>query len=546
MEDMRIQFPNEEYLEFEYGKPIIILGANGAGKTRFSVKIESLNDKSFSNYQLIPGIFIHRLSAQKKLSISDSISILDNESAKKNLYLGGIDEYATKKERRFYSHPETNMIDDYNEALSLLFSEANRELQEEHNKYKKAFESNRVTPSPITTVVEKVTAIWNELLPHRTIDLSGNGVHVNFEDKRYHGKEMSDGERVMLYMICQVLVQRTHTLLIIDEPELHIHKSIVNKLWALLEKERQDCIFMYITHDLDFATSHSNAKTIWIKSYDGDKWEYELLDSNDYEELPQGLLYEIIGTRQKILFVEGDKNSYDHQLYSEIYGPQGYHVISCGSCKDVIRLVKAKRTYEKLKAIDVYGIIDRDFRNESEIEALKEDGIYCLSVAEVENLFVVPELLEIMENALACDKGIATQAKDFIKSLYEQNKESQIALALAQEIKFNLSIFDLGKEKCTAHQIKEKIDETYSTENIGSIIDKNRAIFDEAKSVEEILKVFNFKSMSKKIGDKLGITSKDYPKRVLNLIRKRGDDGLAAIEAIKKYTPVIQTCFDRM
>ena len=97
------------------------------------------------------------------------------------------------------------------------------------------------------------------------------------------------------------------------------------------------------------------------------------------------MLYEIIGTRQKVLFVEGTKNSYDHYLYQEIYKDKGYHVIPCGGCQEVIRLVKAKRTYEKLNAINVYGIVDRDFRTEDEISALRGDGIYCLDVAEVEN-----------------------------------------------------------------------------------------------------------------------------------------------------------------
>lgn len=148
---------------------------------------------------------------------------------------------------------------------------------------------------------------------------------------------------------------------------------------------------MYITHDLNFALSRNEAKILWVKSYSGTDWEYEFLDSADYEDIPEDLLYEIIGTRQKVLFVEGTKNSYDHYLYQEIYKDKGYHVIPCGGCQEVIRLVKAKRTYEKLNAINVYGIVDRDFRTEDEISALRGDGIYCLDVAEVENLIVVPE-----------------------------------------------------------------------------------------------------------------------------------------------------------
>lgn len=537
MGTLNIKFPHNEEYTFESGKAIVLLGANGAGKTRFSIKVEELNDPTFKNWNAQESIPIHRISAQKSLSIQDSIFILDNESSKRSLFWGDTGQYATKSGNRFGSNPATFLLDDFNKALSLLFSEENKELQLAHQQDKQAIKENMLHPEPITTVVEKAMEIWNELLPHRKIDLTGNGVHVNYEGQRYHGKEMSDGERVMLYMICQVLVQRPNTLLIIDEPELHIHKSIVDKLWTRLEEERNDCVFMYITHDLNFALSRNEAKVLWIKSYSGTDWEYEFLDCNDYESIPDELLFELIGTRQKVLFVEGTKNSYDHYLYQEIYKDNGYHIIPCGGCQEVIRLVKAKRTYEKLNAIQVYGIVDRDFRTESEISALQGDGIYCLNVAEVENLFVVPEVLDIMETALACEHGTAQQAKDFIGDLFSQNKDNQITLALAQEMKYQLSLFELGKQKLTPKEIKEKIDLKYSEQNIEKFFSTKKAIFDAADTTEKILAVFNFKDMSKKVGNKFGLTGRDYPQRILNLLRSQRSEKMQILEAIRKYTP---------
>ena len=446
-----------------------------------------MNDLTFNNWNAQESVLIHRISAQKSLSIQESISILDHESSVRSFFIGGANQYATKAGNRFGSNPATFLLDDFNKALSLLFSEENKELQLAHQRDKQAIKENSTRPEPITTVVEKATEIWNELLPHRKIDLTGNGVHVNYESQRYHGKEMSDGERVMLYMICQVLVQRPNTLLIVDEPELHIHKSIVDKLWTRLESERSDCIFMYITHDLNFALSRNEAKILWVKSYSGSDWEYEFLDSADYEE--------------------------------------------------VIRLVKAKRTYEKLNAINVYGIVDRDFRTEGEISALQGDGIYCLDVAEVENLFVVPELLDIMETALACDSGAAQQAKDFIGNLFSQNKDNQVTLALAQEMKHQLSLFELGKQKLTPKEIKDKIDLKYSEQNISTFLTEKQAIFDGADTTEKILAVFNFKDMSKKVGEKFGIKGRDYPQRVLNLLRSKRSEKEAILEALGKYTP---------
>ena len=537
MDKLCVKFPDDVEYEFESGKPIVLLGANGAGKTRLSVKIEELNDPTYNLSNTENTMPIHRLSAQKSLSIQDSISILDNESAKNDLFLGSVSLQSSKRVYRYSQNPATIMLNDFNKALSLLFSEENKELQLAHKADKQAIEEGVARPDPITTVVEKATDIWNELLPHRAIDLTENGVHVKYNGQRYHGKEMSDGERVMLYMISQVLVQRPNTLLIIDEPELHIHKTILDRMWTRLESERKDCVFMYITHDLNFALSRISARILWVRSYDGIQWDYEFLNSADYENLPASLLYELIGTRKKVLFVEGTKNSYDYYLYQEIYGDKGYHIIPCGSCKDVIRLVKAKNTYEKLGSIEVHGIIDRDFRTDNEITALEKDGIHCLKVAEVENLFVVPELLDIMEDALLSDKGSASKAKELIKKIYSVNIEKQTMLALTKEMKFQLSILDIGKEKMTPEGIKSTIDNFCSIDMIERILSEKKRIFNEADTVEKILVVFNFKNMSKIVGNFFGVNNPEYPEKVLNLLRSNNDERASALNAISKYTP---------
>ena len=536
METINIKFPNNEQVELELGKPIVLLGANGAGKTRFGVKIEELNDGKFNGWGGSEEFLVHRISAQKSLSISERIVISDNESSKYELYYGSTNPKADKTNNRHGHAPATHLLDDYDKALSLLFSEANKELHEANIKEKQAIKEGKKRPAPVITVVDRATDIWNELLPHRKIDLAGNGVHVEYNADSYHGKEMSDGERVMLYMICQALVLRPKSLMIIDEPELHIHKAIIDKLWTRLESERLDCVFMYITHDLNFALSRINAKTLWVKSYNGSTWEYKFIDANDYSGLPSELLYEIIGTRQKVLFVEGDRNSYDHQLYQEIYKDKGYHVIPCGGCTEVVRLVKAKTKYEQLGSIEVVGLIDRDFRTEHEIESLKNDGIYFLEVAEVENLFIVPEVLDIMERQLGCAEGTAETAKEFIKQLFAQIKASQVNLALHQELHHRLSTFDLKDAKLTPEEIKEKLDVAFSKEKIEAYLQEKQQIFDAATDLKDILKVFNLKEMSQKVGPKFDLTKHCYREKVLNLT-KRKDVGAELISAIKQYCP---------
>lgn len=150
---------------------------------------------------------------------------------------------------------------------------------------------------------------------------------------------------------------------------------------------------------------------------------------------------------------------------------------------------------------------------------------------------MVPELLDIMETALACEHGTAQQAKDFIGDLFSQNKDNQIALAFAQEMKYQLSLFELGKQKLTPKEIKEKIDLKFSEQNIEKFFSTKKAIFDAADTTEKILAVFNFKDMSKKVGNKFGLTGRDYPQRILNLLRSQRSEKMQILEAVRKYTP---------
>ena len=114
-----------------------------------------------------------------------------------------------------------------------------------------------------------------------------------------------------------------------------------------------------------------------------------------------------------MLFVEGDSSSYDTQLYSVLY--PNYHVVACGGCSQVISRTKAFRNCQALHDCEVYGIIDRDYRCDYEIDKYREDNIFTLEVAEVENLFLVEELVRVMAAALGENsEAVFTKVKKYI------------------------------------------------------------------------------------------------------------------------------------
>ena len=49
---------------------------------------------------------------------------------------------------------------------------------------------------------------------------------------------------------------------------------------------------------------HKNADKFWIQKYDGHNWNFEKIEDDN---LPEELLLDILGSRNNVLFVEGEK-----------------------------------------------------------------------------------------------------------------------------------------------------------------------------------------------------------------------------------------------
>ena len=138
----------------------------------------------------------------------------------------------------------------------------------------------------------------------------------------YSIAELSDGERNALLIAGDVLTAKPGTLLIIDEPERHLHRSIISPLLTLLFDKRRDCAFVIATHDIDLPLDSEGARVLLVRSavYQGStvtSWEADLIDQG--APLDEDIKRDVIGSRRRILFVEGKEESLDKPLYSLLF-----------------------------------------------------------------------------------------------------------------------------------------------------------------------------------------------------------------------------------
>lgn len=330
-----IQVPTPEdaspfEISIDEGASVVIVGANGSGKTRLAVQIERGN-----------GDQVHRISAHRALALNPAVPKIKEDMAIKGLRYGATNEnigLIHRSGNRWSNGKEaTALLNDFDFLLQALFADQSRVALSTHQQARAG-----TLHDAKATKLEKLKTIWEQLLPTRQLVLSGDDIQVRRPDGSapYSAAEMSDGERAVFYLIGQALEAKESSLLVIDEPELHVHRSIMNKLWDHLENARPDCAFVFITHDLEFAASRVGQKFV-ISDYtpDGPKWRIEGVpeDTGFSEELTTLLL----GSRRPVLFVEGGDGSLDKAVYRCAY-PE-WTVVPMGSCSDVIHAVVSMR-----------------------------------------------------------------------------------------------------------------------------------------------------------------------------------------------------------
>ena len=362
----------------EPGSSLIFVGANGSGKTRLAVFIEEK-----------VGEAAHRISAHRALNLNAAVPKIRGSNALRKLRFGHEDEKATAAWRKGHrwpnSKPAVAMLDDFDSLIQALFADQSVTTLETHTKHR----LGKLTKAT-STKFETLSEIWERLLPHRKLFITGDDIQVSTvgASERYPASDMSDGERAIFYLIAQALVAAESSLLVIDEPELHVHPSIMASLWDEIEAARKDCAFLFITHDLHFAAGRAAEKYV-IRSYSSTPtWAIEKVpDNSGFSEEITTL---ILGSRRPILFVEGTGTSFDLAIYRCCY-PQ-WTVIPRSSCEQVIHSVVTMRANAQLTRVMCAGIVDADDYTTDEIVRLNKYGVFPLPVSEVENIVLLPEV----------------------------------------------------------------------------------------------------------------------------------------------------------
>lgn len=487
---------------------IIIIGANGAGKSRFTAALQQeLGDKAF------------RLSALKGLYAPAEDSSLGK------LFDKSFGKSAFKPQ-------SSNEIDT---LLALLMHDEMLNLIN----YKTELASNP-NAKLHTTKLDIIAREWKELFPDNNILVeSGKFLFSRGEDPRsYSALKLSDGEKAAIYYLAAVMYAPKHGAIFVDSPEMFMHPAIMQNLWSRIESLRPDCLFIFTTHDLEFASQSQDSTVVWVRDYDAETvtWDYDILPKQ--EGMSDEVYMAIIGARKPVLFIEGDGvHSIDAKLYPLVF--KEYTVKSLGSCNKVI---EATRTFNDLNAfhhLDSFGIVDRDRRDAHEVEYLRGKKVMVPEVAEIENIMMLEEVIKAVATSRGKDENkVFEKVKHSVISQFRHDLRQQALMHARHRVK---------------RLVEYRIDGRFNNINlfeqhIASLIDElnPRGLYEnfcrefrryaETEDYAGVLRVYNQKSMipGSNVAALCGLKNKDeYVKAVISLLRGNSRQGERIRTAVK-------------
>lgn len=350
---------------------------------------------------------------------------------------------------------------------------------------------------------------------------------------------MSDGERVIFYLIAQSLIAKPDTVLIFDEPELHINKSILAKLWDAIESARPECSFIYITHDVEFASSRHAATKYALRAFERNPdptWDIELIP--DDGGIPDDIVATIIGSRRPILFVEGDGGSLDISLYRRMY--PDFTVIPVGSCDHVIHTVASFAARPELHRVGCAGLVDADGRTDAEAAYLQARGIYRLPASEVENLLILPNVFRAIAKTLRFTEAEAQQKFIALRAfvLAQATRDLDATCLRYTKRRIDAEMKKIGLSGTDLDTLEAAFVDATSSVNVQSIFADVKSILSAAiaaQDYEKVLFYYDNKGLLAEAARQLGFQQKaleEYIGREL-----RSNDTPELCQALAAYLP---------
>ena len=264
--------------------------------------------------------------------------------------------------------------------------------------------------------VQKYKVIFSSILPGKTLlDIDpASPREFRYTDANGHElgfSSLSSGEQEVIKMLFDVARKEIrHSVIVVDEPELHLHPTLAFKLIETLKSigNHTNQLILF-THSSDLiSTYYSTGDVYFIDSNaDGKNQAHRLSDlSNEHRDVASlvGQNLGLFAVGKKLVFVEGEDSSIDRLTYQKVAQlvDPAVKVIPAGSVLNIMTLHSIEEQIRSaIFGIELYMIRDRDGLSDNQVLALEKNGrIKCLKRRHIENYFLDSEVLKLVADRL--------------------------------------------------------------------------------------------------------------------------------------------------
>lgn len=408
------------------GETLFLLGANGSGK---SLLLHNFHSQC-SNISAP----VHRIVAHRQTWMASNRSPLSLAQYHNSKNILEVDDYA--KESRCKDYHASSRVDlSLFDIVDKVNARARRIARAVDSCDKCALEIERSTPA----LTESINGFFNKSNFQITLSIAEDQQLMVKKNSgaEYAADELSDGERSALLMLIEVLTKPGGTIFLLDEPERHLHSSISAPLLFELVSQRKDCYFVISTHDLMMSQQFTDASVYVLRSVnfnniDDPRWDFDILPSDG--SVDTVLKQDLLGSRQTILFVEGDRNSLDYQFYNLLFHMAT--VIPKGNRRMVEDSVRGLRDIGDRFWTRCFGIIDGDGFYTDASNGESEQTIYQLPFYSIESLYLLEGVIEMVaqEQTDITGKDVEDMKTDAINKVMQiaSNRVDQLGKKVAK------------------------------------------------------------------------------------------------------------------
>lgn len=453
-------------------RQLTLIGANGAGKTRFMQRLMDLCPDKAYELSALQAFYPER-------EPSPLVSSIDAQYA---------------RALRTSAYLKADAVSEFDKLMFLLFNDECSYLLAHKSRQLFGGAPEQLQPTRLDLLIE----LWQEIFPENQI-LRHNGAllfSTASGDDRVSALRLSKGEKAALYYIAATLYAPQDAVIFIDSPSIFLHPALLNTFWNAIERLRPDCRFIYNTYDVGFVATRTEGVCIWVRGFDATSlaWDYQLMAPG---HLSDDLTLQLIGARRPVLFIEGDAtHSLDAKLYTLVFSD--HTVRPLGSCDKVIESTRTFADLNSLHHLDSHGIVDRDRRTPQEVDYLRRKHILVPEVAEVENLFLLEDVVKTMATIRGCNPGkVFGKVKSAVMQLWVQHMDSQALQHVRHRVK-RLAECRIDGRFSSIRELERHIADLPRLLNPGAIYGELRADFHRMAKEGDyagVLRVFNHKPM---------------------------------------------------